>query len=84
MSGPLFDGAVTADRLLLLNGIRVIGVEDIIADRMGQYASNEPDMLEQAILLLKLAKNVDQEYLDRRIEEETLGAYRLGFLVAQS
>jgi|GEM_PF-5429622 len=61
----------------------VVGVEDSIADRMGQYASHEASngaMLEQAIQLLRLASAVDEAYLDKRIQEETAGCYGLGFL----
>lgn len=55
---------------------KIIAVEDIIADRMGQFASGTaPEMLEQASLLLRLHTNIDRAYLDRRVREETVGDY---------
>jgi hypothetical protein len=87
VSGPLFDGLVPEDRLVMVafhsGSLLVVGVEDSIADRMGQYASHEASngaMLEQAIQLLRLASAVDEAYLDKRIQEETAGCYGLGFL----
>jgi hypothetical protein len=57
------DGAVT-----------VIAPEDIIADRMGQYASGSaPQMLEQARALYALCEALDLTYMERRILEETGG-----------
>ncbi|MBD8620420.1 hypothetical protein IFT67_15935 [Sphingomonas sp. CFBP 13728] len=54
----------------------VISVEDLIADRMGQYASGSaPDMLGQAQVLFSLYQGEDSSYLDRRIREETDTAY---------
>jgi hypothetical protein len=46
----------------------------MIADRLGQYAaSNQQDreMLEQARLLAKLTGDIDNEYLNRRVSEES-------------
>lgn len=55
---------------------RVIAVEDLIADRMGQYASGSaPDRLEQARILLALHPDADMAYLERRIREESMGDY---------
>lgn len=55
---------------------RIISVEDLIADRMGQYASGSaPEMLGQARILLGLYPDLDRAYLDRRIRRETLGDY---------
>lgn len=56
--------------------VRVISIEDLIADRMGQYASGTaPEMLEQARLLFALSADLDQDYLDRRIRTESVGDY---------
>jgi hypothetical protein len=47
--------------------------EDVIADRLGQYASDpkgRDDMLEQARLLVLLAEDLDLNYLKRRVVEE--------------
>ncbi len=58
--------------------IAVIGIEDLISDRIGQYFSTPsgvPEMLAQATELLIVAKALDdgydRDYLDRRIREET-------------
>ncbi|MBY0581821.1 MAG: hypothetical protein K2P68_02730 [Sphingomonas sp.] len=76
------DGTVDAARIRLVQPVgetalfRVISVEDLIADRMGQYASGTArDRLDQARLLLALHPDADLEYLDRRIREESDGDY---------
>lgn len=57
-------------------GFRVLSVEDMIADRMGQYASGTArDLLDQARLLYDLAEGVDEDYLERRIRMESMGDY---------
>jgi hypothetical protein len=57
-------------------GFRVLSVEDMIADRMGQYASGTArDLLDQARLLYDLAEGVDEDYLERRIRTESMGDY---------
>jgi hypothetical protein len=79
VSGHLFEGRTDPQRIALLpieNGgtIALAPIEDLIADRLGQYAaSNDRDdeMLEQARLLLKLAGDIDKEYLVKRVLEET-------------
>ena len=56
--------------------IRVLSLEDIIADRMGQFASGTArDMLDQAKKLLPLVSKPNRDYLDRRIRTETMGDY---------
>lgn len=77
-----FGGAADSTRLRLIAAgsegecFRVVSVEDLIADRMGQYASGSaPEMLAQAVALASLYSDLDKEYLDRRIREETLGDY---------
>lgn len=74
------DGNIDAKRLLLIEDIApgqafaIISVEDLIADRMGQYASGTArDRLDQARTLLRLHPDADRAYLDRRIREETFG-----------
>jgi len=55
---------------------RVVSVEDLIADRMGQYASGTArDRIEQARLLLALHPDADLDYLERRIREESSGDF---------
>jgi hypothetical protein len=57
-------------------GLRVLSLEDMIADRMGQYASGTArDMLEQSRKLLPLVSKANRDYLDRRIRTETGGDY---------
>jgi hypothetical protein len=73
------DGAFDRDTLVLVENTGagafvVISVEDLIADRMGQYASGSaPDRLEQARILFRLQSSLDRTYLDRRIREEAAG-----------
>lgn len=65
--------------------ILVIGIEDLIADRMGQAAAasgGDPVMLGQARLLYATAETVDEAYLDARIQTESLGDYSLADLAA--
>lgn len=53
-----------------------ISVEDLIADRMGHYASGTAhDRLQQAQVLFRLHPSLDKVYLDRRIREETINDY---------
>lgn len=54
----------------------IISVEDLIADRMGQFASGTAaDRLDQAKGLFDLHPMLDRVYLARRIKEETFGDY---------
>lgn len=56
--------------------MRVLSLEDMIADRTGQYASGTArDMLEQSRQLLPLVSKANRDYLDRRIRTETDGDY---------
>ena len=72
------DGNVDAAHVRLVRPVgesalfRVISVEDLIADRMGQYASGAArDRLDQARILLALHPDADLAYLERRIREES-------------
>lgn len=76
------DGNVDAAHIRLVEPegettrFRIISVEDLIADRMGQYASRTAsDRLEQAQVLLALHPDADRDYLERRIREESMGDY---------
>lgn len=80
-SAPL-GGSVDPARLRLVRPIgetapfRILPVEDMIADRMGQLASGAaPDMGEQAAVLFALHPTLDRVYLDRRIRDESCGDY---------
>ena len=54
----------------------VISIEDIIADRMGQYASGTAaEMREQARRLFVLHDEADIDYMDQRIRYESGGDY---------
>jgi hypothetical protein len=79
VSGRLFEGRTDPQHITLLpieNGgtIALAPIEDMIADRLGQYAASDDrddEMLEQATLLFKLAGHIDREYLIKRALEET-------------
>lgn len=78
-STPL-DGAVEYSRIVLIElrsgAFAIIPVEDLIADRMGQFASGTaPDMREQARKLLELHLGLDKAYLEVRVRHETAGEY---------
>lgn len=80
-AAPL-DGNIDRSTLALVDMIdddsafTIISVEDLIADRMGQFASGTAnDRLDQAKSLFMLHPNMDLEYLERRIREETMGDY---------
>jgi len=81
VSRVLLDGLADRDRVVLMSfgddGVAsIISIEDIIADRMGQFASGTaPEMRHQAAKLLALHSNLDRAYLDRRVREETVGDY---------
>jgi hypothetical protein len=76
------DGSVDREHILLLGdfsaegSLAIISVEDLIADRMGQYASGSAaGMRGQARALLRLHPDADMHYLERRIREETAGEH---------
>jgi hypothetical protein len=55
--------------------VLVIPVEDVIADRLGQYTANPAGsraLLRQAVLAWSLAVEIDRSYLDARIKTETV------------
>ena len=66
------DGSVDPGHVLLIEdfsedgAFAVISVEDLIADRMGQYASGTArDRIDQALTLLALHPDADMAYLER-------------------
>jgi hypothetical protein len=79
VSGRLFEGRTHPQRITLLpiedgGTIALAPIEDMIADRLGQYAASHQrgrEMLEQARLLAKLAGDIDNEYLNRCVLEES-------------
>lgn len=78
VSGDLFDGRSDRAKLIRLSfrdgsDIVLPPVEDLIADRLGQYAIasvSDASRLEQAKVLLRMAKEVDGHYLRSRIVDE--------------
>ena len=76
------DGAVTREHIALVEDFEnsppfaIISVEDLIADRMGQYASGTArEMLGQAKTLLRLHPDADMDYLEHRVRYETGGDF---------
>lgn len=86
VSDRLLDGNADRERVRLIgigdaDDVTVIAIEDIIADRLGQYASaTAPDMLGQARMLFELYADLDLDYLDRRIRKETAGDHGIDIL----
>jgi hypothetical protein len=81
VSSSLYDGMADRDRILLFEleedgAAAIVSIEDMIADRMGQFASGTaPEMLDQARSLFILHRAADLDYMDRRIRYETGGDY---------
>lgn len=78
VSGALFDGRTDRSRLGLVpigeGGVPLPPVEDMIADRLGQYEASlrrDGEMLEQARLMFALADEIDDDYLRRRVAQES-------------
>ena len=78
ISGQLFDGRADKTRLIRVllhdaKGIVIPSFEDMIADRLGQYAASsqrDHSRLAQAQLLFRLAEDLDVSYLRVRIADE--------------
>ena len=81
VSSTLLDGMAERERVQLISlgadgSVTIISIEDMIADRMGQYASGSArEMFEQAKTLFDLYPNADLGYMDERIRFETAGDY---------
>ena len=90
VSDVLLDGMADRDMVQVVElgndgSIAVIAPEDIIADRMGQYASGSaPEMLGQARALYALCESLDMDYMERRIRDETAGTHGIQDLEAQA
>lgn len=86
VASTLLDGAADLHRVVTIDfgedgQIAVIALEDIIADRVAQYASGSADdMLAQARRLFDLHPDADRSYMERRIRHETNGAYGIADL----
>ena len=79
VSGYLFDGLSETNRLRLIKigpdaDLIIPSIEDLIADRLGQYCSvsrnSDQSSLEQAKLLVSLAETIDWAYLGLRVSQE--------------
>jgi len=78
VSGALFDGRADRARMVRLavrpsGEIALPAIEDMIADRLGQYAEAPPSddsRLRQARALFALAPVLDHDYLQRRVGDE--------------
>ena len=77
VSGQYFDGRADTARIKLISvgpdsTLNVAPIEDMIADRLGQFAASPNDQrpLRQAKLLYRLSDTLDAAYLARRVEEE--------------
>ena len=81
VSSTLLDGMADRGRVALIDldvdgYASIVSIEDMIADRMGQYASGTaPDMLEQARRLFILHADADLDYMEVRIRYESAGDY---------
>lgn len=81
VSRTLLDGMADRARVRMIDlgsdgSVSIISVEDMIADRMGQFASGSaPDMRTQALGLFRLHPDADMDYMDTRIRYESAGDY---------
>jgi hypothetical protein len=81
VSATLLDGLADRDMVQVVElgadgSVAVIAPEDIIADRMGQYASGSArEMLGQARALFAICEGLNMDYMERRVAEETAGEY---------
>jgi hypothetical protein len=82
----LLDGMADSNRVRLFTlapdgDAAVMSVEDMIADRIGQYASGTArEMLGQAKALFRLYPDADLEYLEERVRYESAGDHGLDIL----
>jgi hypothetical protein len=81
VSATLLDGMAERERVVIIDladdgEAAILSVEDIIADRMGQYGSGSAnDMLEQARRLFTLHADSDLDYMEKRIRFESAGEH---------
>jgi hypothetical protein len=89
VSGELFDGKCEWAKIQLVEVgedgtvVPIAGIEDMIADRLGQFvasAQRDHEMLDQAVKLFQLADSLDGAYLEKRIREDTIGELGAGYL----
>lgn len=88
VSDRLLDGMADRGRLRLVDmdadgEAAIVSVEDMIADRMGQFASGTaPEMRVQAQTLFDLYGDADLIYMDKRIRYETGGDFGVADLTS--
>jgi hypothetical protein len=79
VSGPLFDGKSDESKAIAIKlheggELNLPAYEDLIADRLGQFAAqggkSHFELVNQARMIFKLANEIDQYYLKRRVAEE--------------
>jgi hypothetical protein len=94
VSGSLMDGRADGSKIQVVDvysgcklKLRIIPVEDLIADRMAQALAGSrirEDMKSQAVSLYQFAERPDPQYLDRRIRDETANEASLATLIQWS
>jgi hypothetical protein len=89
VSGHLLDGRADRERVSRIEfrdgALRLVPIEDMIADRMGQALAGprrNQAMRDQAVWLYRFAIAPDRAYLDRRIREETVNEATVATLEA--
>lgn len=79
VTGPLFDGRSDTSKKIAIelrpdSELILPAVEDLIADRLGQFAAQDGrshhELVDQARTLFRLAKEIDGAYLKRRVVED--------------
>ncbi|MFI5030555.1 MAG: hypothetical protein ACHQPH_07635 [Reyranellales bacterium] len=94
VSGSLMDGRADGSKIQVVDvdsgsklKLRIIPVEDLIADRMAQALAGSrirEDMKSQAVSLYQFAERPDPQYPDRRIRDETANEATLATLIQWS
>jgi hypothetical protein len=79
VTGPLFDGRSDKSRGIAIelkpdSELTLPAWEDLIADRLSQFAAQDGkshhELVEQARLLFRLASEIDHDYLKHRVTED--------------
>jgi hypothetical protein len=79
VTGPLFDGRSDLSKKIAIelrpdSELTLPAWEDLIADRLGQFAAQDGkshhELVDQARLLFQLASGLDHDYLKRRVAED--------------
>ncbi len=79
VTGPLFDGRSDTSKKISIelregSGLTLPAYEDLIADRLGQFAAHggkaHVELVEQARMIFKLAQEIDMDYLKLRVAQD--------------